>query len=307
MRTAGTRLGRWEVLSLVLGVCAAPCAPAQSLSSPTYTLAQAALGQAAYRTNCAACHGDSLDDGRFAVPLRGSPFLRQWGSRTVDELFIYTRSKMPPTGPGTLGDAKYAQILAYLLQQNRLPPGTSNLPVDPQQLSTMVLPPVPPGAGGAVPANVRLPPPPPHISPLAAFTAVTDRLLDGPPGADWLTWRRTQDAQGFSPLGQITRRNVAGLRIAWTWSLPNGPNEATPLVHDGVLFVYSFGDRLQALDAATGDLLWQYNRRLPSDAPPSWKHSISLYGNALRTYLGYAFGGAGRDHRRWCGTGRSVT
>ena len=48
--------------------------------------------------------------------------------------------------------------------------------------------------------------------------------------------------------------------MAWTWSLPNGPNEATPLVHDGVIFVHSYNDHVQALNAATGDLLWQYSR-----------------------------------------------
>ena len=62
---------------------------------------------------------------------------------------------------------------------------------------------------------------------------------------------------------------------------PNGPNEATPLFHDGVLFVHSFGDKVQALDAATGDLLWQYARRLPNGVMPTWKRSISLYGDRV--------------------------
>ena len=51
--------------------------------------------------------------------------------------------------------------------------------------------------------------------------------------------------------------------------MPNGLNEATPLVHDGVIFVHSFGDNVQALDATTGDLLWQYSRKLPSGVDPS--------------------------------------
>jgi hypothetical protein len=58
--------------------------------------------------------------------------------------------------------------------------------------------------------------------------------------------------RGYSPLKAITRDNVRHLRSAWAWSLPNGPNEATPLVHDGVLFVHAYGDKVQALDAATG-------------------------------------------------------
>ena len=78
--------------------------------------------------------------------------------------------------------------------------------------------------------------------------------------------------------------NVNGLRVAWTWTLPPGANEATPLVHDGVMFVHGFGDSIQALDAATGDLLWQYSRELPKGLNPSVKRNIAIYGN--KVYLG---------------------
>ena len=98
---------------------------------------------------------------------------------------------------------------------------------------------------------------------------------------DWLLWRRTYDAFGFSPLETINRANVTDLRVAWTWSLPLGPNESTPLVHDGVLFMHGYGDKLQALDAATGDLLWQYSRRLPEGVGPQIKRGISIYGSRL--------------------------
>jgi hypothetical protein len=51
---------------------------------------------------------------------------------------------------------------------------------------------------------------------------------------------------GFSPLKQIDRGNVSNLRVAWSWSLPPGASEVTPLVHYAVLFVYGWGDRAQA-------------------------------------------------------------
>src|SRR6185295_5352872 len=101
-------------------------------------------------------------------------------------------------------------------------------------------------------------------NPLDAIRPVTEAMLNKVPDGEWLTWRRTYDAFGFSPLKKSTRANVADLRVAWTWSLPNGPNEPTPLVHDRVLFNHSYGYKVQALDAATGDLLWQYSRRLPT-------------------------------------------
>ena len=71
------------------------------------------------------------------------------------------------------------------------------------------------------------------------------------------------------------------MQVAWTWSLPIGPSEATPLVHDGVMFVHGFGDAVQALDAETGDLLWQYTRRMPADVAPSVKRAISIYGEKI--------------------------
>jgi alcohol dehydrogenase (cytochrome c) len=137
------------------------------------------------------------------------------------------------------------------------------------------------GPSGGLSPNATLPPAPTRSNPLDKITPVTDTILQNPPAGDWLTWRRTYDDQGFSPLRLINRSNVGDLRVAWTWSLPPGPNEATPLVHDGVVFVHSFGDKVQALDARTGDLLWQYSRQLPKDTPPSVKRNLSIYGDRL--------------------------
>ena len=66
--------------------------------------------------------------------------------------------------------------------------------------------------------------------------------------------------------------------------MPNGPNESTPLFHDGVLFVHAYGDKVQAIDAATGDLLWAYSRRLPMGTAPTVKRAIALYGDNV--YMG---------------------
>src|SRR5581483_2145800 len=139
----------------------------------------------------------------------------------------------------------------------------------------------PPGPGGGVSPYVTLPPAPKRANPLERLTPVTDALLMHPPESDWLTWRRTYDDWGFSPLKQINRRNAGELRLAWSWSLPPGPNEMTPLVHDGVLFVFGYGDKVQALDAGTGDLLWQYSRQLPQGVQPSVKRNLALYENRL--------------------------
>ncbi|HEV8397488.1 MAG TPA: PQQ-binding-like beta-propeller repeat protein [Vicinamibacterales bacterium] len=265
---------------LIAAVVVRPSAQAPQ-ASPTYTAEQAAAGRAAYQQSCASCHGQNLDDGQFAGPLKGDAFRQQWGGRGVDALHTFMSAQMPPASPGSLGDAGYAQVIAYLLQQNGVSPGTQALPADPAALRAMVFPAAPAGPGGGVTAGVVLPRAPARANPLDRITPVTDETLIKPAEGDWLNWRRTYDAHGFSPLKQITKANVGQLRAAWTWSLPNGPNEGTPLVHDGVIFVHAYGDRVQALDAVTGDLLWQYARRLPRGTGATWKRNMSLYGDRL--------------------------
>lgn len=252
---------------------------AQALSTPTFTAAQATLGKDAYAQSCSSCHGRNADDGEFAPPLKGVEFRQRWGGKSLEALFTDMSTRMPTAAPGSLGDATYVQLLAYLLQENGFPAG--NTPIDSQRLSTVMLPSFSGGPGGGLTAGVSLPPYPSRTNPLDKYTPVTDAMLANPPGSEWLGWRRTQDGAGFSPLTQITKANVGELRTAWVWSLPNGSNEATPLFHDGVLFVHAFGDKLQALDAATGDLLWQYSRRLPMGSAASVKRHIALHGDKV--------------------------
>src|SRR5215813_7348959 len=101
-------------------------------------------------------------------------------------------------------------------------------------------------------------------NPAAAMTPVTDAMLRDPPAADWLMWRRTYNGWGYSPLDQINKDNVKDLRPAWTWSLTTGATETTPIVHDGVLFIHNSAEKVQALNGATGDLIWEYKRDLPA-------------------------------------------
>src|SRR4029077_17733680 len=90
------------------------------------------------------------------------------------------------------------------------------------------------------------------------FRAVTETVLRNPAPGDWLNWRRTDNAWGYSPLDQIKRENVQRLQLAWSWSMEEGAQEATPLVHDGIMYLPNPHGVIQALDAATGDLIWEY-------------------------------------------------
>lgn len=121
---------------------------------------------------------------------------------------------------------------------------------------------------------------------LDSLTPVTDQMLLHPSDNDWLTWRRTYNGWGYSPLAEINKANVKNLRVAWSWSLTQGASETTPLVYNGVLFVHNNGDKIDALDAATGELLWEYNRKLSPDILKSnsiWltKRNMAIYQDKL--------------------------
>ena len=99
-----------------------------------------------------------------------------------------------------------------------------------------------------------------------AFEPVTDAMLQDPSPDDWLMWRRTLDSWGYSPLDQIDRDTVGDLRLVWSRALNSpGRQQGTPLLHDGVMYMPNPNDVIQAIDAATGDLIWEYRRPLPDD------------------------------------------
>jgi alcohol dehydrogenase (cytochrome c) len=271
-------------IPMAIALAAVAWGQAPPTSIVEFTAAQAAAGKTAYDRDCAGCHGRNLDNGQFAPALRGQAFNRAWAGRTVAELFTYVSLRMPPAAPNSLGARTYAAITAYLMQSNGVAAGLKEMPATPAELALLRIPGLAerrPAAGGGVTPGVALPNQPPPNSLLERMRPVTDAMLAKPAPEQWLTWRRTYDAQGYSPLNQIHRDNVKNLRVAWSWSLPPGPNTAAPLVHDGVLFVQGFGDQVQALDAVTGDLLWHYQRLLPDNARPAVKKNIAIYGDKI--------------------------
>ncbi len=118
------------------------------------------------------------------------------------------------------------------------------------------------------------------------FSPVTDAMLQNPDPADWLMWRRTLNSWGHSPLDQINTDNVGQLRMVWTRGLDDGIQEGTALVHDGIMFFPNPMDVIQAIDARTGDLIWEYNRRLPDDLRdyfpvPDINRNLAIYDDLI--------------------------
>ena len=97
------------------------------------------------------------------------------------------------------------------------------------------------------------------------FVPVTDQMLQSPAPGDWLMWRRTLDSWGYSPLDEINRENVGELRMVWSRGLTDGFQSGTPLAYGGVMYMPNPNDVIQALDAATGDLIWEHRRHVPDD------------------------------------------
>ena len=58
------------------------------------------------------------------------------------------------------------------------------------------------------------------------FVPVTDEMLQNPAAGDWLSWRRTPDGWGYSPLDQIDRDNVHRIRMVWTRGSPRDGRRA---------------------------------------------------------------------------------
>ena len=127
----------------------------------------------------------------------------------------------------------------------------------------------------------------PH--PLSSFTPVTDATLRNPDPSDWLMMRGNYQGWGYSTLADIGKANVKGLQLVWARTMEPGINEATPIVYKGIMYLGNPNDVIQAIDASTGDLLWQYRRNLPpleAFRGNFWgqrKRSVFLYDDKLYT------------------------
>ena len=120
------------------------------------------------------------------------------------------------------------------------------------------------------------------------FRPVTDAMLQDPDPADWLMWRRTLDSWGYSPLEQIDRDNVGEVRMVWSRGLTDGFQSGTPLAYGGVMYMPNPNDVIQAINAATGDLIWEHRREVPEDVrdyimagPSQNNRNLAIYGTLI--------------------------
>ena len=95
---------------------------------------------------------------------------------------------------------------------------------------------------------------------------VTDALIAASPKEQWLSYGRDYNEQRYSPLEKINDTNVASLGLAWYADLDTQrPQEATPLVHDGVLYISTAWSMVKAYNAATGQMIWSFDPKVPRE------------------------------------------
>ena len=221
-------------------------------------------GEALYAAHCATCHSASLRGSAHGAALTGTAFSEKWSEQSASDLLAYQMQEMPPGAAGSLSVAQHSAITEYVISQSAL--------ADTVRLKTTVaeLQSVEPDTPDAVEFSGAG-----SVMDLARnagaysmrnadqFRSVTTEELNAPAPGDWLNWRRTPDGHSHSPLAQITRDNVAQLGLSWSMAMHSGSNQPTPLVRDGVMFLTHPHNKIQAIDAASGDLIWEYQYAFP--------------------------------------------
>ncbi|HEX7237484.1 MAG TPA: PQQ-binding-like beta-propeller repeat protein [Gammaproteobacteria bacterium] len=257
--------------ALLLTSLAAPASCALA-----FTAEQAAAGRAAFEQTCANCHGTNLRQLPNAL-LAGTEFIGRWGNRATSDLIVQARSTMPPDNPGGLPADTYTNVVAYLLQMNGGTASENEIDANTTARVGQGL------TGQAVAAAAAAPSAPPEPTGVVVagtvprFTPVTDAMLRNPAADDWLMLRHDYSATSYSPLAEITAENAHLLRLAWIWPMRDGgTNQPAPVVHEGTLYLANTGGIIQALDAKTGDLIWEHH--VGADISP---RGIALYRNMV--------------------------
>ena len=263
-----------------------------ALLAQTYTAAQALAGRSAYLSNCASCHLPNMSGRNEAPPLTGGNFQNAWKGKTVGELTALMQQTMPPGNPGGLGEETYVALAAFILEANGAPAGAQPLGAANRLMIGAV-------SNGQMPAALlaKLNDPSSDQAGLSTqagpkghsvkgtvknFRPITDAMLRKPDPADWLMLRGTYQAWSYSPLAQVTAANVKDLRLKWVWAMNDGgANQPSPIVHDGIIYLSNTSNTMQALDARTGDLIWE--NHIGPDATRAYgaTRAISIYGDKV--------------------------
>lgn len=216
-------------------------------SNGIYTSDQAEASQKLYARACASCHGQDLRGTEGGTALTGDRFIEKWKDKSVKDLLVYTQTYMPQTQPKSLDAKSCAALIAFILEANGFPSGTS--PLDSKNVSlakTKI------GLSPASRVSMSFQPKVPKVN---------RKTFEG----EWKQHRGDLGSKNYSSLDQINASNAQNLKIAWRWKTDNfGPApefyfKATPLMVKGVLYTTAGLSRtVAAIDGETGETLWTY-------------------------------------------------
>jgi alcohol dehydrogenase (cytochrome c) len=262
---------------------------AQTAEAP-FTAAQALAGRAAYAASCASCHQANLAGSGEQPALAGTSFMATWGKRSVKDFYEDIRANMPYGRAGSLDTATYQNIAAFVLSANGAKPGAKAFDGNATTLiSSIATGQVPAaiaaakrgsgdegeGGGGRAPTmklGQTL------VGKIKNYTPVTEAMLVHPDPKDWLIYRGNYQAWSHSGLSQINDRNAGQLQLKWSWAMNEGGENATgPTIHDGIMFLANTSNTVQALDAKTGELLWENRLGPVASRAYSALRSLAVY------------------------------
>ena len=272
-----------------------------------YTENQVAIGKLNYDKQCGECHHLALRGTGHASELAGPNFLAKWGNQPIAVLEKLIREEMPVDAPNSLKPPIVTAITAHILRVNGAAAGETILAAGSNKTIGVAIKgaawdsdAAQKAAGEAGPVVFQSWSEAGTIADTAnrshgfvnrkleSYDPVTDAMLSAPTAGDWLSWRRTRDGHGFSPLDEINTENISQLKLAWAMTMREGSNQGTPLVHDGIMFLTHPQNVIQAINAATGELIWEYAYDYPADSQTLGgpTKNIALYGDKvfLATY-----------------------
>jgi len=160
-------------------------------------------GESQYEEFCSDCHSLTLRGTAHGSSLIGKQFIEKWEKIGFHSLLDYTKESMPPGQQGLLSDKSYKEIHNYILASNNKKTDDSWVAFsDP---STIDQP-------NERKTNFK-------NKVIRSFKNISTEDINNPPSSDWLSWRRTIDGQGFSPLKIINTENIKDLKLSWSLSM----------------------------------------------------------------------------------------
>ena len=229
------------------------------------------VGQQLYESHCGDCHGLDLQGSAHGAALAGKAFVDKWAESGMGALLAYNQASMPPGRAAELAAQEHEAVAAYLFKAN----GLQAVSEAGEAFDSW-------SEAGSIDAVARSRSAFENRA-VENFRPVTQQELNAPGPGDWLSWRRTLDGQAASPLDQVNGRNVKQLRMVWSLAMRDGSNQGTPLVRDGVMYLTHPDNVIQAVQAATGEVIWEYAYPFPKESKTLGgpQRNIALYGDKL--------------------------